>query len=517
MASPLQPLADYLEMDLPGLRLLLSFISGYALAFAYRQFVRGSRATVQHLYFMVSGMSLVVFNYGVDLFHSLFCILSFYGTLLVLGPTLVTAVITFAFQTSYLLIGYYFTETETYDIKWTMPHCVLTLRLIAVAFDVYDGHRPPKELSKEQQRLCISDRMSLLELLAHCYYPTAVLVGPQFSLRHYRNYISGDLYKSDFNPATTGATLPVDFETAATKSPEIPPTTRSAMAKFGVGFCYIVFYQYGRQQLPYEYIFGPEFKDLNFFWKVSMIFCWGKVNMAKYILCWLLQEGASIVMGIGYSGTDKDGHHTWKAFRNIDFWGFETASEYTDMIKVFNINTNTWVARYVYKRLRFLNNRHLSQLGALVFLALWHGFHSGYYVIFFNEFVVVNSERAMKDVFTRNSQFVWFFSKSLFRYPWFVLKRLFLWTGLTFAVCPFLLLSYDKWFPIYCSLYFYWYILYIPGNFPIFIRWLSDIVPPDLDVEGSSVKGPSPSMSPLPQVEAAADGINGTVSHAKGD
>lgn len=30
----------------------------------------------------------------------------------------------------YLLAGYYYTATDEYDIKWTMPHCVLTLKLI---------------------------------------------------------------------------------------------------------------------------------------------------------------------------------------------------------------------------------------------------------------------------------------------------------------------------------------------------------------------------------------------------
>lgn len=40
------------------------------------------------------------------------------------------------FQT-YLMAGYYFTATEHYDIKWTMPHCVLTLKLIG------EWHLPP--------------------------------------------------------------------------------------------------------------------------------------------------------------------------------------------------------------------------------------------------------------------------------------------------------------------------------------------------------------------------------------
>jgi len=33
------------------------------------------------------------------------------------------------------------TGTETYDIKWSMPQCVLTLRLIGLAFDLFDGKK----------------------------------------------------------------------------------------------------------------------------------------------------------------------------------------------------------------------------------------------------------------------------------------------------------------------------------------------------------------------------------------
>jgi len=29
-------------------------------------------------------------------------------------------------------MGYYYTATDEYDIKWTMPHCVLTLKLIGM-------------------------------------------------------------------------------------------------------------------------------------------------------------------------------------------------------------------------------------------------------------------------------------------------------------------------------------------------------------------------------------------------
>ena len=39
---------------------------------------------------------------------------------------------------------------DGYDLSWTMPQCVLCLRLIGVAIDVYDGGRPKEKLSKNE-------------------------------------------------------------------------------------------------------------------------------------------------------------------------------------------------------------------------------------------------------------------------------------------------------------------------------------------------------------------------------
>ena len=37
--------------------------------------------------------------------------------------------------------GYVFSQTDGYDVNWSTPHCVLTLKLIGVAFDMFDGHK----------------------------------------------------------------------------------------------------------------------------------------------------------------------------------------------------------------------------------------------------------------------------------------------------------------------------------------------------------------------------------------
>ena len=39
----------------------------------------------------------------------------------------------------HLLLGYWFAESDSYDINWTTPQCILTLRLIGMVMDVYDG------------------------------------------------------------------------------------------------------------------------------------------------------------------------------------------------------------------------------------------------------------------------------------------------------------------------------------------------------------------------------------------
>lgn len=40
------------------------------------------------------------------------------------------------------MAGYIRIATAEYTIDWTIPHCVLCLRMIGLAFDVMDGQVP---------------------------------------------------------------------------------------------------------------------------------------------------------------------------------------------------------------------------------------------------------------------------------------------------------------------------------------------------------------------------------------
>ena len=46
----------------------------------------------------------------------------------------------------------------------------------------------------------------------------------------------------------------------------------------------------------------------------------------------------------------------------------------------------------MYKRLRFLGNKMISQAVALLFLAVWHGYFIGYYICFMFELIIIQFE-----------------------------------------------------------------------------------------------------------------------------
>ncbi|KAA0703141.1 Lysophospholipid acyltransferase 5 [Triplophysa tibetana] len=107
-----------------------------------------------------------------------------------MGRTVTCVLSSFTFQMIYLLMGYYYTATDEYDIKWTMPHCVLTLKLIGLALDYYDGGKEPSQLSKDQKSAALSSPPSLLEVFGFSYFYGGFLVGPQFTLRNYQKLVS---------------------------------------------------------------------------------------------------------------------------------------------------------------------------------------------------------------------------------------------------------------------------------------------------------------------------------------
>uniref|UniRef100_A0ABI7YNS4 Lysophosphatidylcholine acyltransferase 3 n=1 Tax=Felis catus TaxID=9685 RepID=A0ABI7YNS4_FELCA len=137
----LNKLATSLGASEQALRLIISIFMGYPMAVFYRRYLYFKDSYLIHLFHAFTGLSIAYFNFGNQLYHSLLCVGLQFLILRLMGRTVTAVLTTFCFQMAYLLAGYYYTATGNYDIKWTMPHCVLTLKLIGecwlIAFPFY--------------------------------------------------------------------------------------------------------------------------------------------------------------------------------------------------------------------------------------------------------------------------------------------------------------------------------------------------------------------------------------------
>lgn len=219
-------------------------------------------------------MLLYLFNYGYDICHSAIAVLVTYILCTILqGKPAVLVKLNFIFHMCYLLIGYYLTESNDYDILWTMPHCVLVLRLIGFGFDFADGKNSESALSKDQQENCIRELPNIMQLAAFTYFPSSFIAGPQFPFNRYSRFINNDFaeYKSCFE---------------------------AGIKRGSVGILYLIIRQIGSAYLPDDYFLSDEYSKSSFITQTVQICLWGKISLYKYISCWLLAEGSLTLLGM---------------------------------------------------------------------------------------------------------------------------------------------------------------------------------------------------------------------------
>ncbi|PVD35553.1 hypothetical protein C0Q70_02516 [Pomacea canaliculata] len=317
-----------------------------------------------------------------------------------------------------------------------MPHCVLTLRLTAVAFDIYDGQKRP--VPKDAQDSALFSCPTLLELLGQSYCFGGFLVGPQYCMRRYLNFVSGEYS----NPITKGP----------------PDSLLPAFKRFMLGVIYIGLYQIVYIFISDEYLLSSAFQERGLLFKCAVLIVWGKTCLNKYIGSWLLAEGSIIYMGLSFNGVDNNNVAQWDACTNIKVRQLECGSTLHNYIHCFNCNTNLWMARYLFKRLRFLGSKTLSQSCTLLYLAVWHGVYSGYYVCFFLEFVYTTCERQVEDLMQRK-ELKTALSSPVLKCLIFLGQKIFSSFLISFALVSFSLLSMEKWFSVYASMNYIGFIL----------------------------------------------------------
>jgi lysophospholipid acyltransferase 5 len=158
--------------------------TAYLFSFIYRYYVSRHRAAVQNLYWTTSGVLMVVYIYGWGVWHMLLDTVAVYCTLRLIGGTLSSVVITWLITMGHLVGGYLHVmySNEIHPIAWTIPHCVMVLKMIGLAYSLYDGQKKQETLvSEDIRKNAVHNVPSFLEVMGFSFFPGSVLAGPQVS------------------------------------------------------------------------------------------------------------------------------------------------------------------------------------------------------------------------------------------------------------------------------------------------------------------------------------------------
>ncbi|EFP02592.1 hypothetical protein CRE_02405 [Caenorhabditis remanei] len=211
-----------------------------------------------------------------------------------------------------------------------------------------------------------------------------------------------------------------------------------SIGRFLAGCTYMVLHQWGQFWIPDPWFNSQSFNSLSFFWRWSWVTLWFRLTIYKYCAMWLITEGASILSGLGHNGKDQDGNDRfktnkkrfkkWDGVRDLQIIKWETGHDYNSVVESFNCGTNTFAKNHIHRRLRWLNNKLASHVITLTYLAIWHGYHLGYFLLFGIELGCVQAQNQLYALIKRTpgwteaiSQpiarpFIWLFGKITISY-----------------------------------------------------------------------------------------------------
>jgi lysophospholipid acyltransferase 5 len=192
-------LSQITETEEDALRLVVSILACYPLAIIYRTFIYKMPERLQHWFFIITGILLYLFFCGLAIFHTIFSIIIAYLIINFISGTTLSVAAAHFFFLGHLLIGIWFVESSTYDISWTTPFCIMTLRMTALVMDVYDGHQKNVKTKPEQLKTAIFDKPNLIEIAAYSLCFAGTLTGPLLSLKHFRAFVQGQYLDKDKN------------------------------------------------------------------------------------------------------------------------------------------------------------------------------------------------------------------------------------------------------------------------------------------------------------------------------
>ncbi|OGM40248.1 MBOAT family protein [Aspergillus bombycis] len=359
----------------------------------------------------------------------------------------------FIFLMSHMSISHIYRQIidDAHVTDITGAQMVLVMKLSSFCWNVHDGRLSQEQLSDPQKYAAIKDFPSILDYLGYVLFFPSLFAGPSFEYIDYRRWIDTTLF--DVPPGTDPSKVP-----PTRKKRKIPrsgtPAAKKALAGLGWILAFLQLGSFYNQEL----VLSQTFMQYSFLRRVWILHMLGFTARLKYYGVWYLTEGACVLSGMGYNGFDpKSGKVFWNRLENVDPWSLETAQNSHGYLGSWNKNTNHWLRNYVYLRVTPKGKKpgFRASLATFVTSAFWHGFYPGYYLTFvlgsFIQTVAKNFRRHVRPFFLTPDGSRPTAYKKYYDIASYVVTQL----TLSFAVMPFIFLSFGDSIKVWRSVYFY--------------------------------------------------------------
>uniref|UniRef100_A0A182NU42 Lysophospholipid acyltransferase 7 n=1 Tax=Anopheles dirus TaxID=7168 RepID=A0A182NU42_9DIPT len=398
------------------------------------------------------GLLVVLSVSGFHMLHMLFCYLVS-ALLIIYASRKVCHLACFGFMFGYL---FFFRSLDWLGFESPPGHTnmiqmILTLKLVGLAFEVNSAFTKSLEQAADKPKLSEADRallkVDMLDIFHYSFNYVGVLTGPYITFKTYRDAIylpfSG---KAD----CVGATV----------------------EKLKVVPLYAALFLLVSYIWPLQYATSAEFyEERSFVYRLMYVWPTFFIFRMRIYTGILLSECVCTMAGVGaypaifaskpghgpskedFAALDMSGEleYNFETVRNIDVINTERCWTFREAMKYWNMCVQYWMAMYVYKR---FPSKKYRTLVTLAVSAIWHGVYAGYY------FCICGAPfyLPIEDMYVK------LFIKDATGQRRTVLNVL-CWISKFFAFSylgiAFLLLTVDKIWYYYSSVYYVGYVLWI--------------------------------------------------------
>lgn len=257
---------------------------------------------------------------------------------------------------------------QTSYLEWSLDFSSLqmlaTLKIISVAFNVYDGTKPKEQLIATWEMKSIDRIPNPLEYFSFLLFYPCVLTGPVYELQDYLQWIN-------------------------TPSKNLPWSLKQMAKMLGWSAVCMIFYLTLGPMFSPDMLSRPYIYEISFLQNVINALFIAFLMRQKYYVAWYLAEGVCVTAGFGKSSKSSK-EESWAQIEHADFIGVELATNLRGTLTNWNKAVSRWLRYYVYTRIGPIeaHNRSVEKrpglanmLGTFAISAFWHGFYPGYYLM----------------------------------------------------------------------------------------------------------------------------------------